>query len=252
MGKKVIKFNLVGAIFVMLLAISLIVGLVVWVPKIKKQMSKNKEIQQQSQEQESRIEPEKEYKEKVILANGKELECRMIYFKSDYGYAMKYDADLFYVNKVKESPDDYISLYSSTVGILIDKKEGKFDELQQKMDSEADEIMETEKELYDRDASLMEFDGDQYVEKKNDNRDYEGEKERINKIGQKFVERIKINNIEAIKRTMISKEGTLITYAVKKDDNSYYNIEVRCSTEFEKDLLIVMEKMVESFEILIQ
>lgn len=253
MEKKVIKFNLVGAIFTLILIIALIVGLIVWIPKIKKQMNNNKETQKLSQEQEDRINSEKDYKEILTLENGKEVQTRMRYFKSDYGYAMKYEADLFYVNKVPENADDYISLYSNSVGLLIDKREGKFDELQQKLTEEGNKEKEQNKEAYDRNTSEMVFNGDRYEEKeKNPNHDIDGEKQRLDKVGQMEIQQIKINNIDAYKRTLISKEDVKITYVLKKDDNTYYNIEMRCSKDFEEDLLPIMEKMVESFEILIK
>ena len=257
MEKKVIKFNLVGVIFTLILMIALIVGLIVWVPKISKQMKDNKEIQKLSQEQEKRIDNEKEYKEKLVLENGKEVECRMRYFKSNLGYAMKYEADLFYANSNNEdnedSADDYMSLYSNSVGILITKKEGKFDELQQKLNEEGQKEKEQYKEEYDANAVEQQFNGDRYEDKeKNPDHNIAGEMEEIRKIGTLEVKEVKVNNIDAFKRTLIGKENILITYVVKKDDNTYYNIEMRCARDFEDELLPIMEKMVESFEILVK
>ena len=246
MEKKVIKFNLMGAIFILLLIIGIIVGLVIAIPKIKNKDANKKELEQQSQQQMERIDAKKEYTEKVKLANGKEVECRMKYYKSNFGYAMMYDADIFYVNENVKTLDDYSSLFSNKIGITVEKKKGEFGKLAEELENEGKAIKEKEKDLYDKNSANLEFNGDKYVEK-NTNLNKDSNRE----IGKLNVESQKINNLEAVKRTLISSEDTRITYAIKKDNDNYYYIELTCSKDFEKEQLPIMIRMVESFEILI-
>ena len=249
MEKKVIKFNLIGAICILLLIIGIIVGLIIAIPKIKNKKYNKNELQQQSeqqrQQQMERIDGKNEYKEKIKLDNGKEVECRMKYFKSELGYAMKYDADSFYVNQNVKSVDDYISLYSNKVEITIEKKEGEFEKVAEQLESDGKRIKELFKNLYDANEAKFEFNGDKYVEKNTNQY-----KDLNRKIGELNVESQKINNLETVKRTLISTEDTKITYAIKIDSNNYYYIELNCSKDFEKEQLPIMLKMIESFEIL--
>ena len=220
MEKKVIKFNLVGTICIFLLLIAIIVGLVVGIPKIRNKSNNKNETEKQKQEQLERIDEKKEYNQKISLENGKERECRMKYWKSKFGYAMLYDADSFKVVNKNNRLDDYISLYSNRVGIIVEKKEAKFENVYSQLEEEGNRIIEEDKEDYKNNTAKFK------------------------------VDKVKINNYEVVKRTSNLTKNTEINYAIKKDDNTYYYITVYCSKDFEKEFLPIMEAMVESFEIL--
>ena len=220
MEKKVIKFNLVGTICILLLLIAIIVGLVVGIPKIRNKSNNKNETEKQKQEQLERIDEKKEYNQKISLENGKERECRMKYWQGKFGYAMLYDADSFKVVNKNNRLDDYISLYSNRVGIIVEKKEAKFENVYSQLEEEGNRIIEEDKEDYKNNTAKFK------------------------------VDKVKINNYEVVKRTSNLTKNTEINYAIKKDDNTYYYITVYCSKDFEKEFLPIMEAMVESFEIL--
>lgn len=147
MEKKVIKFNLIGAIAILVLVVAVIVGLIIGIPKII-EGAKERSSQSQQQKRLAEIDENKEYYEKVVLETGEERECRMKYLKSTFGYAMKFDADLFFAEKNVLDKDNYYSLYSNLVGIMVEKKEGEFSKLAGEMDQEARKEIEQNKEKY--------------------------------------------------------------------------------------------------------
>lgn len=225
MEKKVIKFNLVGAICILVLTIAIIVGLIVGIPKlINKIKDGNNNLS--TQKQAVAIDESKEYMEKVKTLSGEERDCKMRYCKSKLGYAMKYDIDLFHPQVDSEENNQFISLYSNKVGIGIEKKQGKFEELEEKLKEEDKERISYEKNSKDQDN------------------------EKSKKIEEMAINTLDINGAKTIKGTVKSEEGTNQIYCIKIDDNSYYNVEVFCSKSFEDEILPVMEHMVESFEII--
>lgn len=207
MEKKVIKFNLVGAIFVIILIISIIVGIVIIATK-----SKNKNNDYNSNNQLEKIEgiidEEKEIKENVII-QGTKREIIMKTCKGSYGYTMKYDVNSFYVEKDANGMDKFNSLYSDTVNISVLKSSGNYEDEIERLKLNSN-IIDTEK--------------------------YE--------IEEKVVNGLNIN----IKKENKPDEKNY-TYYIKSYDG-YFVVQVNCGLEFEDIVWPIIEKMIESFEIL--
>lgn len=206
MEKRVIKFNLVGAIFVIILIIAIIVGVVMAVAKSK---NKNDNSNNSNQtEQNNEIDENKEIREDVMIQGAKR-EIIMKTCKGSYGYTMEYDVNSFYVEKDVNGMDEFNSLYSDTVKISVLKSSGNYEDEIEKLKSNSSNI-DTEK--------------------------YEVE--------EKVVNGLNIN----IKKENKPDEKTY-TYYIKSYDG-YFVVQVNCGLEFENMMWPIIEKMVESFEIL--
>ena len=125
MEKRVIKFNLVGAIFVIILIILTIVGIVIIATKPK---NNNDNFDSNNQlEQNNDIDENKEIKADVMI-QGTKREIIMKTCKGSYGYTMQYDINSFYVEKDVNGVDKFNSLYSDTVNISVLKSSGIYEE----------------------------------------------------------------------------------------------------------------------------
>lgn len=206
MEKRVIKFNLVGAIFVIILIITIIVGVVMAVAKSK---NKNENSNNSNQaEQNNEIDENKEIREDVMIQGAKR-EIIMKTCKSSYGYTMEYDVNSFYVEKDVNGMDEFNSLYSDTVKISVLKSSGNYEDEIEKLKSNSSNI-NTEK--------------------------YEVEEKVVNGL-----------NINIKKEN--KPDEKIYTYYIKSYDG-YFVVQVNCGLEFENMMWPIIEKMVESFEIL--
>lgn len=243
MEKKVIKFNLVGAICILILALAIIISSFIIIPKLinktkegngngnVKKMDENKLISIDS------IKLDEEIKEKVNFLNpdgsSEEREVTMRYFKSDLGYYIKFAPDYFYVIDDGQNYDRVYSLTSNEIGMDIELKQGKFDEVLRNLEEERQQLINMDTKRYQYDAESQ-------------NNPAEQESSIPRRVGETYVNEINVNGKKAYKRVMVSNDDTDVVYCISKDDNSYYYFHAFCSKAFEKDNLPILEAMLES------
>lgn len=212
MEKRVIKFNLVGAIFVIILIILTIVGIVIIATK---QKNNNDNFDSNNQlEQNNDIDENKEIKADVMI-QGTKREIIMKTCKGSYGYTMQYDINSFYVEKDVNGVDKFNSLYSDTVNISVLKSSGIYEEEIEKLRLNSNTMITN-----------------------NINITYGYE------IEEKVINGLKVN-IKIEKNT----NEKINTYYIKSYDG-YFVVQVNCGLGFEDMLWPVIEKMIETFEIL--
>ena len=212
MEKRVIKFNLVGAIFVIILIILTIVGIVIIATKPK---NNNDNFDSNNQlEQNNDIDENKEIKADVMI-QGTKREIIMKTCKGSYGYTMQYDIISFYVEKDVNGVDKFNSLYSDTVNISVLKSSGIYEEEIEKLRLNSNTMITN-----------------------NINITYGYE------IEEKVINGLKVN-IKIEKNT----NEKINTYYIKSYDG-YFVVQVNCGLGFEDMLWPVIEKMIETFEIL--
>lgn len=117
MEGKVIKFNLVGAICVIIFIVLAIVGIVVFAINgndiRKNNIDDDKHTEVRNSEQEVL-----EY-EKTIMINGQEQKFNFKTYKSKLGYKIDYDIDSFYIDYTGK--DEFKSLYTNDIFMNISK-----------------------------------------------------------------------------------------------------------------------------------
>lgn len=247
MEKRVIKFNLVGAICILILALAIIIGSLVAIPKLinkgdsgkTKDGTSIKKLDGNNAESSDAIDFDKDYSDKVNItkADGttEEREIKTRYFKSDLGYVMKFAPDYFYIVSEDKKSDRIYSLLSNEIGIDIELKEGKLEDVRQKLDEEKQQRLTYDEELY------------RYNPETENNQNEENAV--LRRVGEAYVNEINVNGSRAVKRLMVSNNDTDIVYVIQKDDNNYYYVHAFCTKQFEKDNLPVMELMLESFKV---
>lgn len=244
MEKRVIKFNLVGAISILILSLIVIIGSIVAIPKlINKTKDGNSNIKKLGDKTSEVIDENQEFKEKVIYKSVEgtgeqtEREISMKYFVSKMGYHIKFSPEYFYSTNDSQFFDRFYSLYSNTIGIEIEKKSGSF--------NDAIRLLDEEKSRY-----LIE-NPQKYTLNPNDIQTTQEEQTNLmqRKVGEAYVDEININGRRACKRLMVSNDSTEIVYCVYNNDNSYYYINTFCSKSFEDEIIPVIEHMIQSFTI---
>ena len=217
MERRVIKFNLVGAIFVLLLIILAIIGIIVGVNNFKKEKNQNdndgnvennQSQNEQNQNEQEPIDENKEYSELVTI-DDEEKEITMKICIGSTGYIMKYDANGFYVDKDVEGKDIYNSLTSDTISINVTKENENFED-------RVNDLILDEK-------------------RKTNYSNYE-------------ITQTEINGRNAYKETMTSNAETVTFYYIEVDDGAFV-IEIHCGNSFVEETMPIIEKMVNSFEI---
>ena len=123
MEGRVIKFNLVGAICILILVISVIVGIITFA--IKGIKNKDNKANQQTA-----IDEEQIYTEKLYI-NNQEKQVKMKTCKGSFGYTMNYDIEGFYVEKNVDGIDMFKSLYSDSVYVNVIEKMDSYKEKSQ-------------------------------------------------------------------------------------------------------------------------
>lgn len=217
MQGRVIKFNLMGAIFVLILIIAIIVAAIVYVPKLinsqkEKNETNNSGVESENTGVSKEIDEEKVYKETVTL-NGIEHEIAMKNCKGSFGYSMKYDVERFYVEKDIRGIDYFNSLYSDTIFIHVSEKNAKYEEKVK--------VLNSNKEANSQEAGVIEYD----------------------------VTEEDVNGLEAVCETKRRADGVMYTYYIKKDNNSYLVMQIHCGEAFEEMTMPVIEKMMGSLEV---
>ncbi len=218
MEKKVIKFNLVGAIFVLLLIIGAIVGTIVWInnPKEKQEKESNETPTENKQAQMEQVQIESENTNtndkdiEVITIGDEEKVMTMEKAQGSLGYTMKYDVESFYFDKAVDGKDEFRSLNSDTIYMYVMKEETNFS------DRVNDIILDSSR-------------GNNYVDYK--------------------INQIDINGRNTYKEIMEGTEETIIYYYIEAEGGCYV-IEIHCGNQFTGMTIPVIEKMVESFEII--
>ncbi len=221
-NNKVIKFNLMGAIGIIILIIAIIVGVIIGVNKSnnknKNENQNNNNVEQKVQENVSKDndknqvntneskdseninakENTQKKSEEVEISdsNGHKTKHNVKTHESDLGYKMKYDHESFFADKNNENKEKFISLYSNTIGITVEKVNGK-----------------------------------------------------IENISNEFT-RLSINGNEAAKRVSATNETIDEVYFIKKDDKEYFNIHITCGANFKEQVMPVIDYMISTFEII--
>lgn len=120
MERRVIKFNLMGAIGILLLIIGSIVGIVVFVSH-NNNSTNDKKVNQT-------VENKDDYKEvetkQIVRINGRDTEVTFNRYESkNLKYAMNYAPENFYFDESQQDKDIFGSLESSTIMIEVSKNE---------------------------------------------------------------------------------------------------------------------------------
>ena len=216
MERKVIKINLMGAIFVLVLIVAIIVGIIVFAIKSgsnKESNNKNnEETEQNSKFSVNKVEDKEAYEEVdkkedvVIDGESKEITLR------DYHnprYEFSYDVDGFYKDPHVKDKDSFKSLVSDTISIDVTFcKEGFKNKAKELLNGIAD--------------------------KRAENSQYNVTTKDING---------KLCYIEELEK----ENGVKRNYYIENGD-AYFLLNINCGKEFVKNQLPIIEKMVESFE----
>ena len=209
MGGRVIKINLMGAIFTIIIIIAVIVGTVILVTKfIPKNANGNETTNNNStQNNSNEIDVNKMYTENVLV-DGQKKEVTMKYYKSNLNYAMKFDVDIFYIDISKENVDQFKSKYTDLVYLNITKEKTNYSEKVNELNKKAsNEVLQ--------------------------NSTY-------------TIKETKVNNKTAVRAQKDDMTGTLITYIIEAKDGCYA-IDIQCGKELKNTMIPIIEKMVESF-----
>lgn len=207
MERRVIKFNLVGAICILILIIAGIVGIVMLTINLSKNIGKKPDSTSAQQQPERVEEPNQsnEIKDKIVV-NGEEKEITLKkYVNEDNMFEMLYETSRFYVETTTNDKVVFKSAESDTISLEIQKFDQGFkDKSQEIIVNEAKKMRENETyslEAKDLNGRLC------YVEEETKDEDlyitYTIEKEEryyiVNvKIGKDFVE----SNKQIIQRMM--------------------------------------------------
>nr|MBP3681469.1 hypothetical protein [Clostridia bacterium] len=217
MERKVIKFNLVGAIGIVILIVAIIIGVIMFMAKGKNR-NDNDDTNGNNliQYNDGKIDETKEIKEKITI-QGSEQEIVMKTCKGSFGYSMKYDTGSFYVEKHVNGIDEFKSLYTNTVNITVYKKNGDYEKDMEELKAEYEKLKNSEN-------------------------------------GENFVDELEIkeksiNGAKVIVKHEKLSDKRLDTYYIKNDDG-YFVVEANCGLQFENMVGPIIEKMVESFEVL--
>ena len=220
MERKVIKINLVGAIFVLILIIAIIVGAIVFAIKSSSNNEnsdkKNDKTEQDSifsvNQDEAKDKDKEDYKEldkkENIIVDGEKKEITLRDYRGPR-YTFSYEVDGFYKDPYVKDKDSFKSLVSDTIWVEVTYFKDGFK-------TKAKDLLE--------EASA----------KKAENSQYSVKTKEING---------KLCYVEELEK----ENGVKRNYYIENGD-AYFLLEVSCGKEFVKNHLPVVEKMVESFE----
>ncbi len=220
MERKVIKINLVGAIFVLILIIAIIVGAIVFAIKSSSNNEnsdkKNDKTEQDSifsvNQDEDKDKDKEDYKEldkkENIIVDGEKKEITLRDYRGPR-YTFSYEVDGFYKDPYVKDKDSFKSLVSDTIWVEVTYFKDGFK-------TKAKDLLE--------EASA----------KKAENSQYSVKTKEING---------KLCYVEELEK----ENGVKRNYYIENGD-AYFLLEVSCGKEFVKNHLPVVEKMVESFE----
>lgn len=215
MERRVIKFNLMGAIGVLLLIIATIVGITVFA--INKKNGSNKESNPKNQQQQQQQIPENTdaYKEidmkESVDIGGEKVELIIKPFESELNYKMNLASEKFYFDKNEDGKDIFKSQESDSILMEISKVDQGFN---------------------DKKESLI----NGQTERRGINESY-----RMNAIDINgklvYIDQEKIDGV------------FYFNYYINKDD-MYYIVNVHCDDSFTNNLVPVIDAMLNSFEIM--
>lgn len=210
MERRVIKFNLMGAICVLILIISLIVGIIVFAIN-KHNGNNNKPTENSSKQLQENKESyaELDTKEKILI-NNEEVEVTLRVFESKLGYKINYAIDKFYIDSKTEEKDVLKSLESDTILLEITKENGNFKE-------------KTEELIANQSA------------KRKNNSTYRMNAKSLNEKDIYYWETEEIEN-------KIHKK-----YYVQNNE-TYYLISLSCDKQFSNEIIPIVDKMIESIK----
>ena len=215
MERRVIKFNLMGAIGILLLIIAAIVGITIFATNKNNTGSKEKKDENEPQQQQIQ-ENQDSYKEadmkETVNIDGQDTEIIVEPFESELKYKMNLPSEKFYFEGNSEEKDIFKSLESDSILMEIYKTEGGFSERAEELRAgQAERIKNNE--TYRMNALALKEDSLYYVEhEKRDNKLY-------------------------------------YSYYVE-GENCYYTIDVQFEEQFSEQIIPVVLNMIKSFEIM--
>lgn len=210
MERKVIKFNLMGAIGVLILIIAFVIGITVFITNKSNSENKNKK-QSQQQIQENRDDYKEVNEKQSVQINGQKIEYIVKPFESKLKYKINLPSEKFYFEGNTEGKDIFKSLESDSISMEIFKNDTGF-----KYKSE---------ELIVNEAQRMK-----------DNKTYK-------------LKAINLNGrLCYIEQEELSEELYLNYYIENKEE--YYTIKVRCDNSFSVQLIPILDNMIKSFKIM--
>lgn len=209
MERRVIKFNLMGAIFVLILIISIIVGIIIFAINKNGGDKENKNDSTSGIQENKDSYAELDTKEKVLI-NNENVEVTMRTYESKLGYKSNYAIDKFYIDSQTEEKDVLKSLESNTIALEITKGEGNFKE-------KSEELIANQ------------------AEKRKSNASYKMNAKSLN---EKDVYYWEVEEVE----NNISKK-----YYVQNGD-SYFLVLLNCDKQFANEIIPIVDKMIESIK----
>ncbi len=213
MERRVIKFNLMGAIGVLLLIITAIVVITIFATN--KNNAENKEKNGKDNPQQQIQENHDSYKEadikETVNIEGQDTEIIVEPFESELKYKINLPSEKFYFDGNSEGKDIFKSLESDSILMEIFKTEGGYKE-------KTEELINMQ------------------AERRNNNESY-----RMNALDLNG----KLCYVDQEKR----EDGFHFNYYIQNDE-SYYTVQVKCDEYFVNQLLPIVDKMVENFQIM--
>ena len=213
MERRVIKFNLMTAIVVCTLIILAIIG-IIWFA-VNRNSGKNTSKKEKNQQQV--IENKEEYNEldekATVDIDGEDVEITMKKFVSELNYKMNYAADKFYFDGNRELKDVFKSLESDTIIVEISKTDEGFK-------AKSEDLVSGQSE------------------RRKANESYRSNAVELN------------GKICPIEQEQKETEFNFNYYIPVENSDAYYTVNVRCAQQFIDSTIPVVDKMMESFEIM--
>lgn len=212
MGGKVIKINLVGAIFTIFLIVAVIVGIVIFATRDTGNSSKS---DNQKDNKPNVIQDDKDsYKEldrkDTVYINGTAKEILMKTYVRESEYRIDYDVNTFYINEINKEEIFIESNISDTILMKISKK---------------NDFYKISNELITNESNKKKAD----TTYKLNTRDYNG-------------------HLAYIESKETDKDVRRTYYIENKDE--YYVIDVMCGNDYKENVMPIIDKMVETFKIM--
>ena len=226
MERKVIKFNLFGAICIFAVIVVAIVLIVFFAVKSNLNKKNESDSNNNSQRTENAVENDdknnqelpqksemddldKEFVEKIVVDN-EEKEITMKMYVSDLGYKMKYDIDSFFVDSNENGVDEYKSQLTDKIYINVSKNDEEFTK-------KVEELINNTNQ------------------KKNGNNTYK-------------LSDMSINHRLCFKEQFEEGNNISLIYYIE-GINGFFTVECHCGKELRDSTLPTIEKMIESFEV---
>lgn len=210
MGGKVIKFNLMGAIGILIIIIAVIVGIITFTTRGKsnkdnKEENDKKEVVEQDKESYNELD-----RKELVTIKGLNKEISLRTYERNSEFKIEYDVDSFYVDDRDQNKLYFESLISDSILIEIQRNAG--------FKNKSNELISYERE------------------RKEENDTYKLENKNFN--GHSCYIETKEDDRDVMKNYYI------------ESGNEYYYIRVLCGKEYKDTMMPIIEKMIETFKIM--